>query len=277
MIKSYLINLDRSDGRLKRFEGISKNLGLNVVRIPAVDGSKFSSAELEKYVNPAPRFGQLGPGEIGCFLSHRKVWETILQNDDEWAAVFEDDVYLSRDATRLLSDDSWIPPGVDIVKLETTRIPVKLGNIEGEVSFTEVPRKLYPLLSPHGGAGGYLISRKAARDLLNDPETVKDPVDEYLFNPISPVFAKMRILQLTPAICIQHVILTDDRSDESLNSTIQDERDKKWEEEWRRNKPKGFVKLWREVSRPFRQTAKYLVSRFQVSGVSSSGGFVEYK
>lgn len=262
---------------MKRFEGIARNLGLIVVRIPAVDGSKFSPAELEKYANPAPRFGQLGPGEIGCFLSHRKVWEAILQNGDEWAAVFEDDVYLSRDTTRLLLDDSWIPPGVDIVKLETTRIPVSLGSIEGEVRFTEVPRKLYPLLSPHGGAGGYLISRKAARDLLNDPETVKDPVDEYMFNPVSPVFAKMRILQMTPAICIQHVILTDDRSDKSLNSTIQDERDEKWEKEWRRNKPKGFVKLWREVSRPFKQTAKYLISRFQVAGVRSSGGYVEYK
>lgn len=258
MIKSYLINLDRSEERLKRFEGIAVSLRLTVVRIPAVDGSRFTPAELKTYENSASRFGPLGPGEIGCFLSHRIAWETILQNDDEWAAVFEDDVYLSRDATTLLDDVSWIPQGTDIIKLETTRIPVSLGDQEGEVTFTEIPRKLFPLLSPHGGAGGYLISRHAARELIGDPETVRDPIDEYLFNPVSAVVKKMSVLQLSPALCIQHVIVTENRSDASLNSTIQHERDKKWQQEWERNRPIGFAKLWREASRPFRQISNYL-------------------
>lgn len=277
MIKSYLINLDRSDQRLKRFMGIADSLRLTVVRIPAVDGSRFSLAELKTYENTASRFGPLGPGEIGCFLSHRTAWETILQNDDEWAAVFEDDVYLSQDATTLLDDVSWIPPGADIIKLETTRIPVSLGDLEGEVTFTEVPRKLYPLLSPHGGAGGYLISRNAARLLLSDPETVRDPLDEYLFNPLSAIVKKMSVLQLSPALCIQHVIITDNRSDASLNSTIQHERDKKWQQEWERNRPKGFAKLWREASRPFKQVSDYLGVLSVNRKDSKSGQPVDYR
>ncbi len=277
MIKSYLINMDRCEGRLIRFEDIASNLGLNVARISAVDGRTLSPSELEAYANPAPRFGQLGPGEIGCFLSHRKAWEAIRQSGDEWAAVFEDDVYLSPDATRLLSDVSWIPPGADIVKLETTLIPVALGALEGDVGFTEVPRTLLGLLSPHGGAGGYLISRNAAHDLLNDPDAVRDPVDEYLFNPFSPVFSKIRVLQLSPAICIQHVILTDDRSDADLNSTIQHERDGKWKMEWESNRPKGFAKIWREVSRPFRQMAKYLAVRYSIGRSGNMGKIVDYR
>ncbi|WP_292455937.1 glycosyltransferase family 25 protein [Mesorhizobium sp.] len=33
----------------------------------------------------------LSAGEIGCFLSHRKVWQMVAGSRDEWAFVAEDD------------------------------------------------------------------------------------------------------------------------------------------------------------------------------------------
>ena len=40
---------------------------------------------------------KLGLGEIGCALSHRKIYEKMVNENIEWAIIFEDDIYLKHD------------------------------------------------------------------------------------------------------------------------------------------------------------------------------------
>jgi glycosyl transferase family 25 len=38
---------------------------------------------------------RLGPGEVGCFLSHRRCWQRIVDSDWDYALIVEDDLALA--------------------------------------------------------------------------------------------------------------------------------------------------------------------------------------
>src|SRR5690625_1490193 len=121
-MKSLVINLDRNPKRLKRMEKIFAQMDLKFERMPAVDGQKLTKEEITKYC-PSQEFSA---GEIGCFLSHRKCWEKIATGEDQYTAVFEDDIHLSDSVKELLNDCDWIPDDTDIIKLETNKKLAKL-------------------------------------------------------------------------------------------------------------------------------------------------------
>jgi glycosyl transferase, family 25 len=238
-VEVYLINLDRSVDRLARFERLSTANSFTFIRISAVDGRALTEKDLAVYRSTNPKFYPLGPGEIGCFLSHRKAWQAIAANDGAYGAVFEDDVHIGKGVAGLLSQSNWIPDGTDIVKLETTLRPVTLS-LEADPPAVGT-RQLRRLWSRHGGTAGYVISRACCRALLADSIVPSDPLDQYMFNPNSHVFGKLLTYQLDPAICIQDENLLGG-SEAALKSTLHDER--------RLHKPKGIRKLLREASRP---------------------------
>jgi glycosyl transferase, family 25 len=235
----FLINLDRSHERLARFQTLASAAGFEFTRIAAVDGRMLSEQELSSFRNPDPKFYQLGPGEIGCFLSHRRAWEEIVASGLKWGTVFEDDVHIGADAANILRDFSWIPVDADIVKLETTLRPVTLS-IESRAAPGN-GRNLQRLWSRHGGTAGYVISRQCCVRLLADSQKPHDPLDQYMFNPVSSIFKHLHILQLSPALCVQDENYLGG-SENSLKSTLHDERNL--------NKPKGLKKIMREIIRP---------------------------
>ena len=118
-MKVYYINLDRSPERRAWFKQQTEDLGLELVRVPAVDGRQLSVAELDSWRAFTEGNEILSAAEIGCFLSHRKAWEMVLSGDEKWAFVAEDDIHFSGNAAAFLSDDKWIPPLAGLVKAET--------------------------------------------------------------------------------------------------------------------------------------------------------------
>ena len=74
---------------------------LKVHRFPAVDGRELSSEEILSKSNSLAAFLQ-PRGVIGCYLSHRKFWQNVVDNDLEYAIVFEDDVQLVPNFKQLL-------------------------------------------------------------------------------------------------------------------------------------------------------------------------------
>lgn len=186
-----LINLDRSVERLAMFRGQAETLGLTFERLPAVDAVTLTTAR-----------GPLTPGETACFESHRLAWRRLVESGEPWQAVFEDDAHLRPPITALLRADDWIPAGIDLVKLETFNVPVRLsvtGTSAHGVS-------LHRLRSPHLGSAGYIIARDYAADLLRRTEDVGDftlPVDWALFGQGGRSCPKARVLQVVPALCIQ--------------------------------------------------------------------------
>ena len=89
----YVLNLDRSTKRWETTSELMRDAGLKVHRLPAVDGRQLSPEELLKESTRLATFLQ-PRGVIGCFLSHRKFWQKVVDEDLESAIVFEDDVEL---------------------------------------------------------------------------------------------------------------------------------------------------------------------------------------
>ena len=63
---------------------------------------------------------QLSDGEKACFLSHLCLWKKCIDKKLDYIAVFEDDVYLGKDANSFFMDHNWLTNNqFDFIKTET--------------------------------------------------------------------------------------------------------------------------------------------------------------
>lgn len=93
----FVLNLDRSP---QRWQGVSQELqraGVAASRLSAIDGRLLSEAQLAQNVTALGR--QLQPrGVLGCYLSHRLFWRSVVDARLVRAIVLEDDVQLEHGA-----------------------------------------------------------------------------------------------------------------------------------------------------------------------------------
>lgn len=89
----FVLNLDRSKERWEQASSVMTDAGLDVQRFAAVDGRQLSIEELHKESTKIATFLQ-PRGVIGCYLSHKKFWNMVVDKDLDAAIVFEDDVEL---------------------------------------------------------------------------------------------------------------------------------------------------------------------------------------
>ncbi|MFB2538691.1 MULTISPECIES: glycosyltransferase family 25 protein [unclassified Acinetobacter] len=157
---------------------------------------------------------RLSVGEKACFLSHVSLWQKMLDDDIEYMAIFEDDVYLGEKADKFLHDDTWLSDiTFDIIKLETFFEKVALGKSIA----TSLDRKLRSLNSPHMGAGGYLISTTGASKLMGYLTTLSAdkfvPIDHIIFEILKK---PLNIYQVVPALCVQSMFFDKNQLPSSL-------------------------------------------------------------
>src|SRR5690606_11965028 len=126
-MKILVINLDRSPDRLEHMRKVFDGQGLSFERVPAVDAQNLSPDEIARWRQGEPNFYELGPGEVGCFLSHRKRWEIAAASPEPFTAICEDDIFLGRNARTVLGSHDWIPHDAGVVKLEEGRARVLVG------------------------------------------------------------------------------------------------------------------------------------------------------
>lgn len=192
----------------------------------------------------------LSPGELACFMSHVSIWQKMVDEQIPHLAIFEDDVYLGEDAEYLLNSANWIKPTWNIIKIETVNNKIFLSTDRHEV----IAKKRYitQLKGIHLGSGGYILSLNGAKtyfDYFTGNKLI--PIDELIFD------ASLRehlepIYQMTPALCIQEVILRGANSELLLlGSLITDRKN----ENEKMKKPLAY-KLKREVSRLALQVKK---------------------
>jgi len=244
-ITCYVINLDRSSNRLELFTKNAIEQGLEFKRIPAVDGRDIDIDMQERLLKRSSGMLPLGPGEMGCFLSHRRAWKEMVSRGDDWAFIAEDDLHFYS-ASPFFRSPHWIPVNAMLIKAETTRQCVQ---VDTTVISRPFGHELRNLLSFHGATGGYFVSRCCAEILLEQTSDRCDPVDHILFNKDFGLFDQMNIIQIDPAICVQDRLVMG-RHRHSLTSTLDgDRRQSKMYKAYR--KPDGLMKIWRELSRPF--------------------------
>lgn len=205
---------------MEHFIQQAERVGLDFERISAIDGDlpdvKRSFEELQGLTQPI----KLGLYEFACLQSHRKAWMQFLSTSDKFSLILEDDIILSERFTAY-NDDSWIPPGIDIVRLETFRQMIK---IDREVTRRIEGRRLNRLRGSFMGAGAYILSRTSAALLLKTTSNPVHPVDVEMFSTDSTFFHTAVILQMIPAPAIQGDKLEVVRTEGWAQSSLRSER-----------------------------------------------------
>lgn len=202
MITIYVLNLDRAAHRLRFISERLTSIGLNFIRIKAFDGAAMSDDARAAFINARPRDGKRSwrPGQIGCFLSHMEAWTRISQGATQFGLVLEDDMHISEALSALLSDQRWIPPQTDIVRLESTGQWLALEKPIAHVDQRAIRR----IKSAAWGAGAYLLNRDAAQKLLTSDPILHTPADDFLFNLDGSKMARsLTTYQVVPALAVQ--------------------------------------------------------------------------
>ena len=173
-IPIYVINMASSTERLADVTAQMERLNLTFERIEAVVGAELSQDEINKVydadANKKRHHRNLTPGEIGCYVSHRKAWQKIVEGDSEFALVLEDDIHINDNLTACfeLVTKSM---GWDFLKISDTE-DVKVANkkrLNSEfdlVSYNKVPNRTM----------AYFLSNPAAIKMLEHKRFFR-PVD----------------------------------------------------------------------------------------------------
>lgn len=218
---SYVINLDRSPERLARFQAQAETAGMVVERLPGVDGSALSDAQVASALARRFQFQPLNRGELGVFLSHREAWRRLVVSGERLAAIFEDDAVLAPGLGLLLAEGDFETLPFEIIKLETGLRPVALS---GKSHAIGTHHAVSELASWHGGTAGYVVTRGGAERLLGLTDPIADTVDQVMFHPFSAIRRRLSVGQIDPAPVIQHQRLAGPAQPGMASMTVPDRR-----------------------------------------------------
>ncbi len=145
--------------------------------IEGVNGRQLDADTLRQVysVERAEREGgrQLNPGEIGCALSHQKIYRAMLAQNIPLALVLEDDAALAADFGECLID---ICANVDWESVDL----LLLSHIQKYTAWGAHPiaanRELVKPLVAYNG-NGYLVTRRGAEHLLSQLTPIYQPAD----------------------------------------------------------------------------------------------------
>lgn len=174
-VKAYVISLP---GATERRQSVRRQLECSKVEWEIVDAV---SADEEGVREMADRCREsqlwhkpLQPGEFACYLSHRSVWQRIMEEAVDYAIILEDDFQLKiplDELVRLLRGFSKQP---DMVKLYG--IPKISRTLETIADGDDVYRLLEAFAVTSGTVGQW-VSRSAVPRLLDHSKSIRRPID----------------------------------------------------------------------------------------------------
>ncbi len=199
-LKSFVITLARAKNRRSQVQRLVENISGECEVLEGVDGRELSQEEMDSvYVRRLhlPSYpAQLRPGEIGCFLSHRKVWQRILDDQVPYAFVLEDDADLRMpefaDSLQFAIDSASDGDYVQFQVRNLEKIPYR------EIAVSEREPRLrlvQPVVVPLRGTA-QLITQGAAARLLAATRIFDRPVDTMMQ---MHWITKVRMLMMLPS------------------------------------------------------------------------------
>lgn len=175
--KIFIINLDRSVERYQSaLAQLAKWPGLPIERVSAADGRVMSDAEIAHYyslrLNQQRYHKLLKAGEKGCFISHIRCWQRIVEQQLDFALILEDDFLVNGDLAALLQDVAKLPAGWQLLKLAMPNKQQKIIATEPAGQFKRVFFAKNPVSTV-----AQLVSADGARQLLAAAVPFYRPVD----------------------------------------------------------------------------------------------------
>lgn len=166
--KIFIINLEKDKDR---WDSISKQCiqnDLNFVRFNAINGNNVSKKKINEYFAENVN---LNPGQIGCALSHIKIWEYSLKNNYDHILILEDDAILPNNFK------DRVKPILNSLPSDWDYLSLNCAYCEGydyNQNLIKVSKNICTV--------SYFISRKGMSKILNiiKENKIRIPIDNFL-------------------------------------------------------------------------------------------------
>jgi glycosyl transferase family 25 len=174
----FVINLTEDEERRDTMRTRLNSTGVNYAFFEAINGRGFDMTLHPLYDRAKRRacFGRdMIPGELGCLLSHRAIFEKMDRENIHAAVILEDDVIFEPEFKEVLMALMKCPIAWDVIRF-----------VGSEKIYKRGCRKIVPLVGKYwmarlpttpGGAHGYLLTLKAARVMLRHMQKNWMPID----------------------------------------------------------------------------------------------------
>jgi len=179
-MRSFIVNLKKDSARRQHMEKMCAQVGLNSEFIEAVDGRELPNVDdyRKKSKNARTVTGMLTPEEVGCILSHQKVFQKIIDERLPLALIMEDDVYIAPSIHDILDylEHADFPFDICFLGHYKLRREVKqFLNINDKFELNRVDEIVW-------GAYGYVISLPCAIRMLEKTSEFEESTDFYTGN-----------------------------------------------------------------------------------------------
>ncbi|RRO15225.1 glycosyltransferase family 25 protein [Pectobacterium aquaticum] len=237
-IPVFIISLAKDTDRRKSIADTLKKESIDFEFIDAILGSDLPKEELDKIKNNSPKEFNPTISEIGCSLSHQKVYSRIINDNIEWSIILEDDAIVDSSLKKFIDGLS----GHDRENIKKDALYI-LGGQEGleqrrkaSLSFFNkkvingvICRKLIYKPAYITRACCYLISNELARNLHKEFNR-----NYYIADKWDYLYKKGCFRELYLAEIIRHPIVS------VYNSNIEKERQLNLKKE-KRSRKKGVM------------------------------------
>lgn len=170
-------------------------LGLQPEWSPGVDGKKLTRGEIAAHTHPLIT-DLVTPSAMGCALAHMRAWEKIVENDDPYALIVEDDVVFVQDFEEKFKEIfPNTPADYDILYIGCFACNSRFSpaavmlSISGAVRLDAQDIQINKYITKPAAVNAlhaYVVSNKGARLLLHElKENVKFHIDvtiQHMYN-----------------------------------------------------------------------------------------------
>ena len=177
MLPTFVINLDRSKDRWEKVRNSASSTGLELERLPAVDGRALltgaSCPGLDKQKFRDSHGRNVLPGEYGCYRSHLAALGLVVERGLELAIIAEDDILFEADIAERVYSIMAANSGIELLKLVNHRTNAFIAYGRSGLG-DDFGRCMH---GPQGSAACYAVTRMGARKLLDALQTMWLPYD----------------------------------------------------------------------------------------------------
>ncbi len=185
--RTFVVNMARDVERRQYMTARLRELGMEAEFITAVNGRQLAAADRAAVYDRRRSLRVYGvemlDSEIGCFLSHRRLYERMVAENIEVALILEDDVRIDPGfpaiVRELLASPSqdWL-----VIRFDSKRnrvvAPSKRKFRGTQVATLPGGAALYRLETHVLGVGAYLIRREGAARMLEYGARIFMPIDQ---------------------------------------------------------------------------------------------------
>jgi glycosyl transferase family 25 len=233
-IPIFIINLEKDINKKKYMSKLCQKHLLKCNFTAAVDGKRLDNTELEKVYNQKCTIKKIGrklsAGEIGCALSHKKIYQKMVDENIEKAIVLEDDIVFDNRIHDLLSLLDKFPDDWECVLLHYHRnnpfVKYYCVSLRNRINIGK-GLKIVRFIDIMHSTGAYIINTAGAAKLLTSlNQGICKPIDHYTGddNQLNLYGVYPRIIETDPIQDQQSTITKERKTVRSHDEKVSDDQ-----------------------------------------------------